>query len=124
MFAAHKRLGNLIAIIDNNNLQIDGSLDEVMSLGDIASRFAVFGFKTLEVDGHDILSLQKAFTESAAYGDRPVAIIAHTVKGKGVSFMENQCGWHGKAPSPELCDAALAELAPLCEQGEGAHDDR
>jgi transketolase len=110
MFAAHKRLANLIAIVDNNNLQIDGPIDEVAGLKDIAAKFAAFGWKTLETDGHDIVALKQALIEASAYRDGPTVIVAHTVKGKGVSFMEGQCGWHGKAPSDEQCDSALDEL--------------
>ena len=114
MFASHKRLGNLIAIVDNNNLQIDGTLDEVVGLGDIAAKFKAFGFETLEVDGHDIAAIKLALKQARAHREGPVAIVAHTIKGKGVSFMENQCEWHGKAPNSALCDKALAELEPLC----------
>jgi transketolase len=111
MFAAHRRLGNLIAIVDNNNLQIDGALDEVVGLGDIAAKFAAFGWHTLKTDGHSVAALKRCFDAAAAHREGPAAIIASTVKGKGVSFMENECGWHGKAPSDELCDNALRELA-------------
>jgi transketolase len=114
LFAAHQRLKNLIAIVDNNGLQIDGALDEVVGLGDLSAKFAAFGWAVLEVDGHDLPQLKQVFDEATAYGQGPVVIIAHTVKGKGVSFMENQCGWHGKAPSDEQCDSALDELAPFC----------
>ncbi len=110
MFAAHQRLDNLIAIVDNNGLQIDGRLEDVVSLGSIADKFTAFGFTVLEVDGHDVAALKASFDRAAAVQGAPVAIIAKTIKGKGVSFMENQAGWHGKAPSDELCDAALKEL--------------
>ncbi|MDR0346802.1 MAG: transketolase [Coriobacteriales bacterium] len=121
MFAAHQRLNNLIAIVDNNGLQIDGALDEVVGLGDITAKFSAFGWTTLEVDGHDIVRLKQVFDEAdeaLAQGRGPVAIIARTVKGKGVSFMENRCGWHGKAPSDEQCDSALEELALTLSQQE------
>ncbi|MDR0350303.1 MAG: transketolase [Coriobacteriales bacterium] len=111
LFAAHKATGNLIAIVDNNGFQIDGSLDEVVGLGDIVAKFSAFGWMTFEVDGHDIVALKQAFDTAVAYQDGPAVIVAHTVKGKGVSFMEGQCAWHGKAPSDEQCDNALAELA-------------
>ncbi|MDR3036923.1 MAG: transketolase [Coriobacteriales bacterium] len=117
MFAAHRQLGNLIAIVDNNNLQIDGTLDEVVGLGDIAAKFAAFGWHTLKTDGHSVAALKAALDEAATYREGPVAIIAATVKGKGVSFMENECGWHGKAPSDELCDNALRELAAVPDRG-------
>jgi len=117
MFAAHRRLANLIAIVDNNGLQIDGRLDEVVSLGDIAAKFAAFGWQVRKADGHDVSKLKEALDELRASGIGPSVIIADTVKGKGVSFMENQCGWHGKAPSQEQCDSALLELAALAEVG-------
>jgi transketolase len=110
MFAAHRGLNNLVAIIDNNELQIDGALDEVVGLGDIAAKFSAFGWRAREVDGHDVSQLKQALDEAFAHDDGPVALIAHTVKGRGVTFMENQCGWHGKAPTDEQCDRALSEL--------------
>lgn len=117
MFAAHRGLSNLIAIIDNNNLQIDGYLDEVVRLGDIAAKFKAFGFNVKEVDGHRPDEIKAALGGAAepdtAIATAPTAIVAHTVKGKGVSFMEGQAGWHGKAPSDEQCSQALAELAGL-----------
>jgi transketolase len=110
LFAAHRKLDNLIAIVDNNNLQIDGALDEVVGLGDIAAKFTAFGWKALEAEGHDVSALRRTFEAALAWREGPVVIIAHTVKGRGVSFMEDQCGWHGKAPSDEQCDEALEEL--------------
>ncbi len=110
MFAAHAKLDNLIAIIDHNDLQIDGHLDEVVSLGNIADKFKAFGFEVIECDGHDVNALKQAFDDAANIKDCPCAIVAHTTKGKGVKFMENEAGWHGKAPSDELCDLALNEL--------------
>jgi transketolase len=110
LFAAHKELDNLIALVDNNNLQIDGALDEVVGLGDIAAKFTAFGWKALEAEGHDVSAIRRVLEEAVAYRGGPAVIVAHTVKGKGVSFMENQCGWHGKAPSDEQCDSALDEL--------------
>jgi transketolase len=114
LFAAHRRLGNLVAVVDNNGLQIDGALDDVVGLGDLPAKFAAFGWEVREVDGHSVADLKRVFDAASAFGQGPVAIIAHTVKGKGVSFMENQCGWHGKAPSGEQCASALDELAPFC----------
>jgi transketolase len=120
MFAAHRRLHNLVAIVDNNDLQIDGHLDEVVGLGDIAAKFTAFGWLALETDGHDIAQLKRTFDQAVAHEEGPVAIIAHTVKGKGVTFMENQPGWHGKAPSDEQCDCALDELVTrVIHEGEG-----
>jgi transketolase len=118
MFAAHQKLKNLVAIVDNNGLQIDGRLDEVVSLGDIAAKFSAFGWLALETDGHDIAQIKRTFDQAAAHQEGPVAIIAHTVKGKDVTFMENQPGWHGKAPTDEQCDRALDELAALLAQRE------
>ena len=111
-FAAAQNLGNLVAIVDGNGLQIDGALEDVCSAGTLQDKFAAFGWDVHEVDGHDIDALIALFMSlpHAATG-KPQAIIAKTVKGKGVSFMENQAGWHGKAPNAEETQAALAELA-------------
>ena len=109
MFAAHYNLSNLIAIVDNNNLQIDGDVRDVAGLDDIEAKFAAFGWQTIEVDGHDIDALKVAFAAAQA-AQKPACIIAKTIKGKGVSFMENQTGWHGKAPNAEQAAQALAEL--------------
>ena len=110
MFAAHEGLSNLVAIIDHNGLQIDGACTEVMCLGTVSAKFAAFDWHAVEVDGHDVEAVHAALEAARAYTDGPVAIIAHTVKGKGVSFMEGDAGWHGKAPSAEQVTAALAEL--------------
>jgi transketolase len=115
MFAAHRRLGNLVAIIDNNDLQIDGRLEDVVGLGDIGAKFTAFGWKVFEADGHSVTALKQALDEAAAFREGPTALLAHTVKGKGVSFMEDRCGWHGRAPSAEQCDQALGELALLAD---------
>ncbi len=114
MFAAHRGLDNLVTIVDRNCLQIDGNTADVCDPGDLAAKFSAFGWTAVEVDGHDIPALVEAL--AAAKADRtakPHALIARTVKGKGVSFMENQAGWHGKAPNAEQTEAALAELAAL-----------
>lgn len=111
MFAAHRKLDNLIAIIDRNGLQIDGSTEEVCDPGDIAAKFQAFGWDAREVDGHDIPALIEALGQAKAdRGGKPHAFIARTVKGKGVSFMEGQAGWHGKAPNTEQLAQALADL--------------
>ena len=116
MFAAHRGLDNLVVIIDNNNLQIDGSLKEVVSPYPIAEKMEAFGFKTIEIDGHRFGQISSALDKAAQTKGKPTAVIAKTVKGKGVSFMENQVGWHGVAPDREQYDAAMAELdARLCE---------
>ena len=116
MFAAHRGLDNLVAVVDRNCLQIDGNTAEVCDPGDVGAKFAAFGWDATEVDGHDVGALVEALSRAKA--DRtgvPHAIIAHTVKGKGVSFMENQAGWHGKAPNAEQTEQALAELAAQAE---------
>ena len=110
MAAAHYGLDNLTFILDNNGLQIDGSNCQVMSLGDLNAKFAAFGFHVIEVaDGNDIAQVLAALDQPAEEG-KPTLILCHTVKGKGVSFMENQVGWHGKAPNSEQREQALKEL--------------
>lgn len=109
MFAAHKKLDNLVVFVDFNNLQIDGTLDEVNAPTPIPEKFSAFGWNTVEIDGNSIPEILDALDRVEANG-KPTAIIAKTVKGKGVSFMENQCGWHGKAPNKEEYDIAMAEL--------------
>ena len=109
MQAAHRKLDNLIAIIDRNKLQIDGCTENVMALDNLADKLRAFNWEVIEINGHDYNEIYEA-VESAKKADRPCAIIAHTTKGKGVSFMENQAGWHGKAPSDEQLAQALAEL--------------
>lgn len=118
MFAAHQKLGRLIAIIDNNELQIDGCIHDVCDPGDLGEKFAAFGWRVARVDGHDVSALVdmlSALKAEAVDTAAPVAVIAKTVKGKGVSFMENEAGWHGKAPKPEELETALAELAAAAE---------
>lgn len=110
-FAAAEALGNLVAIVDSNGLQIDGCLCDVCSAGELDEKFAAFGWEVHRVDGHDIDALIALFTSLPSNSTgKPQAIIAKTVKGKGVSFMENQVGWHGKAPDAEQTKQALAEL--------------
>lgn len=110
MASAHYKLDNLTVLFDNNGLQIDGANDQVMSLGDLAAKLRAFGLNVIELsDGNDIEAVVKALETPAAPG-KPRCILGHTVKGKGVSFMENQVGWHGKAPSDEQRRQALAEL--------------
>lgn len=111
-FAAHQKLGNLIGIVDLNGLQIDGKVDDVCASGTLAGKFEAFGWEVHEVDGHDVDALVSLLADLKASDDsRPKAVIAHTVKGKGVSFMEDQSGWHGKAPNDEETQRALAEIA-------------
>ncbi|MGI6566408.1 MAG: transketolase [Firmicutes bacterium] len=111
MTSAHYKLDNLVAIVDNNNLQIDGDVREVMGVDDIALRFRSFGWYALDIDGHDLSQIMAALRLARGNKGQPTVIVAHTVKGKGVSFMENQVGWHGNAPSKEQTEAALVELA-------------
>ena len=111
MFASHHALDNLVAIVDDNGLQIDGACTEVMCLGTIADKFRSFGWRTFEVDGHDVAALHDALTSATEVEGAPAVVVAHTVKGKGVSFMEGNYGWHGKAPSAEERAQALSELA-------------
>ena len=109
MFAANKGLSNLTAFVDYNNLQIDGTIDEVNSAAPIDKKFEAFNWHTIVINGHDFDQIEAALKEAETV-DKPVAIIANTVKGKGVSFMENQVGWHGSAPNDEQYEQAIAEL--------------
>ena len=109
MQAGHRKLDNLIAIIDRNKLQIDGCTEDVMALGNVANKIKEFGWETTEINGHDYKEIYDAI-ERAKKSNKPFAIIAHTTKGKGVSFMENNAGWHGKAPNDEQLAIALEEL--------------
>ena len=109
MQASHRNLNNLIAIIDRNNLQIDGCTEDVMALSNLNSKIKSFGWETIEIDGHNYNEIYEA-VENAKESEKPFAIIANTIKGKGVSFMENQAGWHGKAPNDEQLQQALEEL--------------
>lgn len=110
MFAAHKNLDNLIAVVDNNGLQIDGPISEVCSPEPITDKFAAFGWHVITMDAHDFDSIEKAFAEADTISGRPVAIIQKSIKGKGVSFMENQVSWHGSAPNKEQYEQAMKEL--------------
>lgn len=111
MFAAHRKLDNLVAVVDRNGLQIDGRTADVCDPGDVAAKFAAFGWDVQEIDGHDLDALVAAFKAAkASRNGRPHAFIARTIKGKGVPFMENEAGWHGKAPNAEETAQALAAL--------------
>ena len=110
MFAAHKKLDNLCVVVDNNNLQIDGPIDEVCSPYPIDKKFESFNFHVINIDGNDFDEIKRAFDEARATKGMPTAIIAHTVKGKGVSYMENSVGWHGKAPNDEEYAVAMEDL--------------
>ncbi len=119
MFAAHYKLDNLVAIVDNNGLQIDGKVSDVCSPYPIVDKFKAFGWHVIEMDAHDFDSIEKAFNEAETIVNQPVAIIQKSVKGKGVSFMENQCSWHGTAPNAEQYAQAMAELNETLKSLEG-----
>lgn len=110
MFAGFRKLDNLCVIVDNNNLQIDGPIDEVCSPYPIDKKFESFHFHVINIDGNDFDEIKRAFDEARTTKGMPTAIIAHTVKGKGVSYMENSVGWHGKAPNDEEYAVAMEEL--------------
>ena len=110
MLAAHYKLDNLIAFVDHNHLQIDGRIEKVLSPEPLADKWRAFGWRVLEIDGHDIEAIRGALAQAKAVTGQPVMIIAETVKGKGVSFMENQASWHGTAPNAEQAAQALQEL--------------
>ena len=110
MAAAHYKLDNLTAFLDNNGLQIDGKITEVMSPEPVAGKFEAFGWNVLKVDGHDIEKIIETINQAKNTKGKPTIIIASTIKGKGVSFMENQASWHGTAPNKEQRDQAIAEL--------------
>ncbi len=112
MQASHRNLDNLIAIIDRNRLQIDGSTEDVMSLDPLDKKLEAFGWEVAEINGHNIEEIYET-VEKAKQSDKPFAIIANTTKGKGVSFMENNAGWHGKAPNDEQFEQALKELQAI-----------
>lgn len=110
MLAGNKGLDNLVAIVDNNNLQIDGTMEEVNSPYPIPDKFRAFNWNTVEIDGHDFDRIEDAFTKAKQCKGKPTAIIMKTIKGKGVSFMENAVGWHGSAPNTEQYEQAMEEL--------------
>ncbi len=110
MTSSKYKLDNLCVIVDNNNLQIDGTIEEVMSPYPIDEKFRSFGFEIIKIDGHDIEEIIKAFEVAKNIKDKPTCIIAKTIKGKGISYMENQVGWHGKAPNEEQYKEAITEL--------------
>ena len=119
MYAAAKNLDNLVAFVDNNNLQIDGSVEEVNSPYPIPEKFAAFGWNVVEIDAHNFDDIEAALENAKATKGKPTAIIAKSVKGKGVSFMENQVGWHGSAPNAEQYETAMAELKEVLAGLEG-----
>ena len=113
MFAGHRKLDNLVVIVDNNGLQIDGPVDEVCSPYPIDKKFEAFNFHVINIDGHDFDAIRAAFEEAKATKGQPTCIVAHTVKGKGVSFMENNVSWHGTAPNDEQYAVAMADLEKI-----------
>lgn len=115
MFAGFRKLDNLVVIVDNNNLQIDGKIDEVCSPYPLEDKFVAFHFHVISIDAHDFDSLRAAFKEAKETKGMPTAIIAKSTKGKGVSFMENSAAWHGVAPNDEQCEAAIKELERIGE---------
>lgn len=110
MFAGHRKLDNLVAIVDNNNLQIDGTVEEVCSPYPIDKKFEAFNFHVINIDAHDFDQIKKALDEARATKGMPTAIIMKSIKGKGVSFMENNVSWHGSAPNDEQYNTAMEEL--------------
>lgn len=110
MFAGHRKLDNLCVIVDNNNLQIDGTVEDVCSPYPIDEKFKAFNFHVININGNDFDEIDRAFAEAKSRKGEPTAIIAHTIKGKGVSFMEDKAGWHGKAPNEEEYKIAMEEL--------------
>ena len=110
MAAAHYKLDNLCGILDNNGLQIDGEIEKVMNPDPLDKKFEAFGWHVIHIDGHDYEAIEKAYHEARETKGKPTLILAKTVKGKGVSFMENQAGWHGTAPSEQQCEQAIQEL--------------
>jgi len=119
MCAAHYKLDNLVAFLDHNGLQIDGKITDVMSPEPVAGKFAAFGWNVISVDGHDHENILEALAKAKEVKDKPTVIVAQTVKGKGVSFMENMAGWHGTAPNKEQRDQAFKELDTVLVQLEG-----
>ena len=119
MFAAHYKLDNLVAVVDNNGLQIDGKISDVMSPYPIKEKFEAFGWHAIEMDAHDFDDIERAFNEAETVSGQPVVIIQKSVKGKGVSYMENQVCWHGTAPNAEQYAQAVSELNAKLEELEG-----
>ncbi len=120
MFAGHRKLDNLVVIVDNNNLQIDGPITEVCSPYPIDKKFEAFNFHVINIDAHDFDQIRAAMKEARETKGMPTCIVMHSVKGKGVSFMENQAGWHGKAPNADEYAVAMADLDKIAEELEKA----
>lgn len=116
MFAAHYKLDNLCAVLDLNGLQIDGAITEVMNPTPHDEKFRAFGWNVIVIDGHDFGEIERAFNEASSTKGKPTVIIAKTVKGKGVSYMEDKCEWHGQAPKEDLYKVAIADLEKIAEE--------
>ena len=110
MYGGFHKVDNIVAILDNNRIQLDGWVKDIMGVEPLADKWAAFGWHVIEVDGHDFVALQAAFAEAEATKGKPSILIAHTVKGKGVSFMENNPKYHGVAPTKEEVELALKEI--------------
>lgn len=116
MFAGHRKLDNLCVIVDNNNLQIDGPIDQCCSHYPIDKKFEDFNFHVINIDGHDVDQIRSALKEARETKGMPTCIVMHSLKGKGVSFMENSVDWHGKAPNDEEYAVAMADLDKIAEE--------
>ena len=119
MFASHNKLDNLVVIVDQNGLQIDGAVSDVAGIEPLDKKFEAFGFEVIKIDGHDFEQIAAALDKAKTVKGKPTAILAKTVKGKGVSFMEDQVGWHGVAPNKEQYEQATAELQAQIDRLEG-----
>ena len=120
MFASHNKLDNLVLFVDQNGLQIDGTVEDVAGIEPLDKKFEAFGFEVVKINGHDFEQIKNALDFAKTVKGKPTAILAKTVKGKGVSFMENQVGWHGTAPNKEQYEQATAELQAELDRLEGA----
>ena len=119
MFAAHYKLDNLVAVIDNNDMQIDGRIGDVMSPYPLADKFEAFGWHVITINGHDFNEMEKAFNDAEKVVHKPTMIIMRTTKGKGVSYMENALEWHGKAPNDDEYEIAMNDLNKHLAELEG-----
>ena len=115
MTAAQHKLDNLCAIVDYNHVQLDGTTEDIKDLGDLCAKWHDFGWNVIELDGHEMEQILRAYEMAAAFKGKPSVLIANTVKGKGVSFMEGDCAWHGTAPNAEQLERALREIREEAE---------
>ena len=120
MFASHNKLDNLVLFVDQNGLQIDGTVEDVAGIEPLDKKFEAFGFEVVKINGHDFEQIKSALDHAKTVKGKPTAILAKTIKGKGVSFMEDQVGWHGTAPNKEQYEKATAELQAELDRLEGA----